>query len=675
MVAFKLQQFGGGVPALDPRLVPDNMGASATNTWLYNGDLQGIPGVTFIRACTNQNVGRVFRIPLGNPDSFNISNSTWLEFSHPDTDVVRSPVLDDIYSRYYFCAPNIQPSYNTLARIQSGSHGFVLGINPPGPILVTAVDSNAPPVRMGNLHGLDASPGDFIVDGLSTTGDLAVADTLTGTGIIADPPTVITSILDNNTITINQAPTQNGNVSITFGTNGLTISRAYVVTWVTAYGEESAPSPPVVVNAPNTFSWNVTLPAVDPGDLGVNRNLISANIYRTVTSTQGVATYFLVTNVPIATTTYADTLTDAVVSANVLLPSTTWTPPPTYLQGLTKLPNGIVAGFGSGVNGNEIWFCEPYRPHAWPAAYAIVVDFPVVGLGVIDQTLVVLTEVCPIVVGGSTSANMTQSNLSALEPCLSRGSIISALDGVYYTSPNGLIRINYGGATNITKDLVRKDKWQNIVPTQHIRAARLQNGYYGFGIEFLPAFNPSAFNNQAFNTQRDDTFAFTGMFVDPSTPSTAFATMTSGVPIANVFNDIWTGEVFLILGNDVFWLNLADPTIPLTSYEWVSKKFQMPSTKNLGAMRVYFSIPPTTPAQSPTRNTSFPQTVLQTGQYGLISVYADDVLIMSRELRTSGELFRMPAGLKADFYQFKVQAVVAVNSIQVASSAKELLQV
>ena len=47
-----------------------------------------------------------------------------------------------------------------------------------------------------------------------------------------------------------------------------------------------------------------------PADID-HRNLTHTRIYRSVTSVQGVASYFFVTELPIATLTYADTLTDA----------------------------------------------------------------------------------------------------------------------------------------------------------------------------------------------------------------------------------------------------------------------------------------------------------------------------------------------------------------------------
>ena len=55
-------------------------------------------------------------------------------------------------------------------------------------------------------------------------------------------------------------------------------------------------------------------------------------------------------------------------------------------------------------------------------------------------------------------------------------------------------------------------------------------------------------------------------------------------------------------------------------------------------------------------------------------VYADDRLVMTREIRKSGELMRLPSGFKADYWQIEFETVVRINSVQFATSVKELLK-
>lgn len=458
-------------------------------------------------------------------------------------------------------------------------------------------------------------------------------------------------------------------VTPTGGSSSTVEARSYVYTYQTAYGEEGPPSPPTVVTNKIDATWTIGLTPPTTHDVdGTDRVITHTNIYRTVTSTAGVATYFFVVQVAQSATSYADTNSDATITGNNELLSTTWTAPPTDIQGMIVMPNGIIAGWRA----NEVWFCEPYRPHAWPAQYAIACDYPVVGLGVVGQTLVICTEGYPHWASGVSPATMSLSKVQAVEPCLARGSIQSAPEGVYYASPNGLVLVNNGQATVITRQLFTKDKWLNLTNVPTLRAARLGTAYYAWGSKragvFSPAFEPTAF------AQEDFSGAFSGVLIDLSDPRVAVNLLANSAPADNVHTDTWTGEVFVIRGGATYWINIADPDPTHEPYTWRSKIMQVTSNRNLGAMKIYFEVPDTTPALNPVPNTNLVQT-LASDQYGLARVYADGVLVMTRELRTSGELMRLPSGFKASFWQVEVNARVNVFSLQTASSAKELLKV
>ena len=47
---------------------------------------------------------------------------------------------------------------------------------------------------------------------------------------------------------------------------------------------------------------------------------------------------------------------------------------------------------------------------------------------------------------------------------------------------------------------------------------------------------------------------------------------------------------------------------------------------------------------------------------------------MTRELRTSGEMMRLPSGFKADYWQIEFETVIRINSVQLATSVKELMK-
>jgi hypothetical protein len=457
---------------------------------------------------------------------------------------------------------------------------------------------------------------------------------------------------------------------VSSGGTGIAESRAYLTTWVTAYGEEGPASTPVVVNGKVDDTWTLTLTAAATADLGVDRNLTHTNIYRSITAADGTTTFFFVAQIPIATLTYADTALDTVVSANAGIESTDWTGPPADLRGFIAMPNGILAGWRA----NEIWFCEPYRPHAWPAAYTIVVDYPVIGLGVTNQTLVVCTQAYPVSVSGIHPSTMAQSKSASLEPCMSRGSILSTTEGVYYVSPNGLVFAGMGSVVNITKDLVTKDRWQSLTTVPTLRAARLGTAYFGFGSARAGMFDPASFDTNSF-AQEDFTGAYAGILVDPSNGRIGFNLMSDTTPVSCVFNDPWSGEIFFMREGSLYRLNLslADPTRRV--YKWRSKKFQMPRVMNIGAVRAYWRVPgavmATGAAPAITAAVEFPE--LPVGApLGVIRFYADDKLVSTKNLVTSGAIIRPPSGFKADFWQIEFETYLDILSVQFGTTVKAL---
>lgn len=596
MPALKLSNFGGMIPALDNRLLPDNQAALSENAWVYTGALQGFREPVSVHTCSSSLIRKVYRIPVQYYDKAHIPDSYWLEFENPDTDVVRSPTVGDQFDRYYWASSQsfsqVKPQYNTRARIAAGSAPYTLGI--PAPAVAPAVG------------------------------------TVTGGG----------------------NPTED---------------RSYVYTWVSAFGEEGPPSPPsAIVTGHHNGTWPITLTAPTGTDT-TGRNIATANIYRTVTGSSGAASYFFVASVPIATTTYNDSILTTVVTGNNILESTYWTAPPTDLDGMVTMPNGIVAGWRK----NEIWFCEPYRPHAWPVTYTLAVEFPVVGCGVIGQTLIVCTTGSPYAISGINPGTMAVSRIAAFEPCLSRGSILSTPIGVAYASSNGLALAVPGSVAIISRNIINKDVWQDLLNLETLRAAPLNGGYYCWGSVRPGCFEASAFEVTGF-LQDDFTGSYAGAFIDVSNQRVSYNRLTNTDPAYNVMTDHWTGEVFILRDGQIFWLDVS-ANREHTAYIWRSKVFGMPNRRNMEAMRVWFDVFPTTPALNPVPVTS--PTVLQPDMYGIVRVYADGVLRLSRELRTDGEFMRLPSGFKAQDWQIEVEARVQISQIDVATTAKELMGV
>ena len=728
MSSFKVENFGGMIPAVADELLPDNQAALSQNTWLYSGKLVGLPVVKELKTLTNPDTAKVYRLPESYERSSYIPNSIYMEFTHLDTDVVRAPVFGDEHDRYYWASPVPPPQYNTRKRIEDGDHPWTLGLNPPtvapdlsvvgGPVRLadvrvastTSAALNTEYVVGKVVDGVTLVAGDrILIKNGNSNGDKTVngvrivaasgaparaADMDTSNEFVEHTVKVLEGKAQAGTYweCSNDTPPVVGTDNITFEETAalpLQVTRSYVYTWVTEYKEESAPSLPVIETGVQDGSWNLSNMQVpntlDRGDMitpnpNAVRYITKKRIYRTITSTNGVATFFLVVELPCDQTSYNDTKTDDEVSQNSLLESFSWTPPPSDLQGLTMMWNGMIAGFRE----NEIWVCEPYRPHAWPAKYVQTLEFPIVGLGVANKTLVACTAGNPVTVNGAVPDNLNTARIAKFEPCLSRGSILSSPNGVVYISPNGLIMVGYEGAVNITTNLLTRDKWKEYTLEGRLRAAWLGEAYYAFG-----HFSPNVFSMtppwvadptndvgmaEPWISKIDTRGARNGVLMDWVNSRIAFNTLTSPSPVMNVQNDTWTGEVFIIRDGKLYWLDISDLKQPVEPGIWRSKLLQLPEKKNIGAMRVYFKETPELPALNTVRNAALEQE-LAIDQWGLCRLYADGRLVLTRELRKSGELWKTPSGFTADFWQYEVETRLRITSIQAASSVKELASV
>lgn len=639
MPKLKLENFGGMIPAADNLLLPQNASQLSYDVWVASGALEGIWQPQLLYVASNPNTRRIFRIPYNYYTKEHLADAFFMEFTDQYTAVLHGRVIDDQYDRYYWCAPTIPPTYNTKARILAGSAPYLLGVPTPG---------TKPTITLAANEGLSLTAATYGVTGYGAK--MWVGRT---GGTVQEDSGILTPAFPL--------------VTLPAGVGPLTEVRAYVYTWVTAYGEEGPPSPPSDVITGNQFAnWRVGL-TPPTGPESANRNLATVRIYRTVTAADGTGAFYLVDEVAIGTTLYVDTKSDTDIAGGTQLMSGGWTAPPSDLEGWIDMPNGMVAGW----KGNEVWFCEPYRPHAWPAAYTVLVPHPIVGMGVVNNTLIIMTTSQPHAMSGASPGAMSMVKIQAIEPCLSRGSIVATPDGVFYSSPNGLVVASpmYGVVKNVSDKLINKNEWLNIFPMPKLNAARFGDQYIGFGTLSDGVFQTDTFQTDAFQ-QTDYSSAYQGFMISPNDGRVAFTNLSADNPVASVSNDVWTDELLLQEGQNFYWLNQADNS-PRRPFYWKSKKFQMLKKKNHEAMRVFFDIPMgVTPPYLP-RNTD-PFMAFDSQMYGVLRIYVDGNLFMAREIRTNGEFWRIPSGFKGEFWEMEIQARVKIKNIQLASTAREL---
>jgi len=339
---------------------------------------------------------------------------------------------------------------------------------------------------------------------------------------------------------------------------GSSETRAYVYTFVSAYGEEGQPSPPTVATG-DAGQWDLSGIDTTVPD-AANRNITTVNIYRTVTGGTSSNFYF-VDSISLGTAIYADNEATTDVATNSLLESTLWAEPPIDLEGFVVMPNGYLVGW----KGRRLVFSEAYRPHAWPAEYELSTEFPIVGLVVWGSTLVIGTKSQPYFGQGNSPLAFTMQKLDAVEPCLSRRGMVATTAGAYYPSINGLILANSSGAKVITQDILTKEEWATYNP-ESIYAAQL-------GLQYI------AFNSPNF-----------GFIFNPTEPSTKLVELDSFDDVEGIETDRYSGNV-LLLANDraMEWDRVSVATERL-NWRWQSKLYHFPEPMNFGAVRLHFKV-------------------------------------------------------------------------------------
>jgi len=418
---------------------------------------------------------------------------------------------------------------------------------------------------------------------------------------IAAPSAAITAVADANTLPAD--------------TDSLTEeTRLYTYTFVYKVGGrdiESAPAP------------GSNLVDIYPGQ---SANLYGfetptlATHYRIYRSTAGV--YLFVAEISLATgaaatstNPYEDDVDPELLAEE--LPSLYWAEPPDDLAGLTNLPNGVMAGFVS----RDVYFCEPYVPHAWPEKYRQALDYPVVGLGRMDTTLAVLTKGTPYFIQGSHPDSVVVVKSDLEQACSSKRSIVSFNNSVFYCSPDGLIALTPSGSRNITDSMFTKEQWQDLIDPTSVIADHYESRYVGF------------YNNGT----ESGSFIF-------DTISNAFVLSTSTDNPDATFQSLRNDKLYVAIDGAIKeW----DAGTALT-YTWRSKIFPMPKPISMACAQVEAE--------------NYPVTA---------KIYADGVLLHTQTVADRNP-FRLPVKVARD-WEVELSGNNEVFNFAMAQSMQELM--
>jgi hypothetical protein len=133
MGVLKIAGFTGMWPQRDPRALPDNAATYAENIRVDGGQyLRGVSSAVLVQSLAGATL-TVFRIPL--PGDNTLVNSYWMQFADVDTDVVRGPLVNDSFERFYWASPSTGLKFAPKADIVVGSTGYESGVEPPATAL------------------------------------------------------------------------------------------------------------------------------------------------------------------------------------------------------------------------------------------------------------------------------------------------------------------------------------------------------------------------------------------------------------------------------------------------------------------------------------------------------------------------------------------------------------
>jgi hypothetical protein len=338
------------------------------------------------------------------------------------------------------------------------------------------------------------------------------------------------------------APTAAPTLTLVGGTGPVVSeTRAYVYTNVSAWGEESSPSPASIIEVSSTGVAQLSgFSAVPTGSYSITQRYI----YRSVTSSSGTNYYFVGSISSVATT-----FTDAVDIASVgePLPSLDWDEPPDDLFGLICHPSGAMWG----ISGKEICPSVIGAPYAFPQKWRLTCDFNPVALATMGQGVIVLTDGLPYFINTGDPESAQMIRIDEEQACVSARSVVQFGGGVVYASPDGLMSITQSGVTNLTDKHFDRKAWQALNPST-LFGVKHDNRYYGF-------------------------FATGGFVLDTSGNFTLHT-----INATSAYVDPVLDQLFVAVGN---YINKWDSGTALT-HTWKSKRFNLPKLTAFSCVQI-----------------------------------------------------------------------------------------
>lgn len=658
MPAIRITNFGGIIPRLANRLLPENAARTAANCTVLSGELRPM-----------RKPKKVYEPALATSlkSMFRVDDTTWFAWPIDYVQMVRAPIED--LTRYWYTGDGV-PKVTTKAIgtpvNASGTPAAALALGIPTPqAAITATPTGGTGANVSRFYvytfysdnNEESSPspasalttgkvdGSWAISGMDTV----PANSGTITAISKTATTVTLTLSGNHYLRQYDLTTISGVVGMT------DINGAWQVAAVPANNQITI----TLTTAQTYTSGGAWSRAVPWGNC-------KKRLYRTST---GVKADFQLVAIDITGTTYTDTLTDLQIPGDSAV-SDGWIPPPANMIGMITMSNGVLAGFYD----NTVCMSEPYQPHAWPTAYRRKMTSTIVGIASFDTNIGVATVGNPVVLTGSDPEQMIPVKHNKSLPCLSRASVCGVGDGVIFASKNGLVKIDISDAGMFTSVLFGPEEWNRVVPSTTKLAFDGTKIYLSTesGVVYI------------FNTVEGGALTTTNQVVD------------------GMYADETTGDLFFTFAKKVYVLE-SFTSAPLTT-DWWSRENVLPFPVNFGAVKIEidanYAIDAAAAilqeqADAIASNVTKISTIGGRGGLGArvvnaqpingslldpiptstvsvsFSLYAKEQLIYTGVLQ-NGIVARLPAGYKSDTFSVRLQANTQVKAVTLADTPGNL---
>ena len=341
----------------------------------------------------------------------------------------------------------------------------------------------------------------------------------------------------------------------------------YAFTLVTNDGREGPPSELTSrITALPLQTITLTMPSLSSLSLDDQDNISVAGgakmfIYRSNVGSSATALQYMTAKNIDDTTSFVDNFSND--SLEEVIPSETWVGPPdgnayAYpdgpMQGLIAIAQGMMAGFA----GKRFCVSEPFLPHAWPIGYRITLDDDVVGIAGTANGVVALTKRRPYFITGTSPSAMASATVELSQACLSKHSIVDMGDYVLYAGPDGLCSVQGTTGKIVTRGQISAEQWKSDFYPDKIRAFKHKGTYVAFW---------------------ENGGEKGGWVYDPRSTDKSLSTLTTTTEIRGGHYEPDTGELFLIIGNDIS--KYRGSSAPET-LKFKTKKFVTPKPVSMG---------------------------------------------------------------------------------------------